>query len=444
MSYGDNPVDTPAGDRLNRIAAVEALRTILGDPALDTPIALGIYGEWGSGKTSVMKMLFQVLEDHARLYAARPVPPLILWFEAWRYGRQADALWRALLLTVVAELRRALGKEAPAEAFERLEASLYRSLNWTEKGDLAVNWRAALPLAVRAAVGLVPAGKEVLDSLKSWFGKDKHAEEVMSLIERKEIEQYRQRIESLEQFQATLRDLIETHITAKDRRLFLFIDDLDRCLPEDAVATLEAIKLFLDIKGCVFVLGMDRAVVEQGIRVRYKDFALAPGAPAVQPVDARQYLDKIVQIPFTLPPLSQQQIGDFIDRWTVDHNQPELQRARDIIVKGVAPNPRSVKRTLNVLLLTVELRRRQEGMQLHPGDVERLAKIIVLQTSYDDVYRRAVEFPLLLEHMESRLGDGPGILDRHPRLAEMMRDPAGRFGGLPIENLEFLLYLTAM
>ena len=57
MSYGNNPIEKLAQDHLSRATVVQALKTLLNDPALDTPLALGIYGEWGGGKTSVMQML---------------------------------------------------------------------------------------------------------------------------------------------------------------------------------------------------------------------------------------------------------------------------------------------------------------------------------------------------------------------------------------------------
>ena len=58
----------------------------------------------------------------------------------------------------------------------------------------------------------------------------------------------------------------------KEARLIVFVDDLDRCLPEKAIEVLEAIKLFLEVPGVVFVLGMDREVVERGIEARYGHF----------------------------------------------------------------------------------------------------------------------------------------------------------------------------
>ena len=107
---------------------------------------------------------------------------------------------------------------------------------------------------------------------------------------------------------ATFERLLKRFGIGGERRLFVFVDDLDRCLPEDAVAALEAIKLFLDLPGCVFVLGMDRTVVEQGIRVRYQKLMEQEAG-----FDPRAYLDKIIQLPFTLPPLGSRQIGRYLD-----------------------------------------------------------------------------------------------------------------------------------
>ena len=78
----------------------------------------------------------------------------------------------------------------------------------------------------------------------------------------------RERIESLEKFRKDFKDLLETYIY-KRGCLVIFVDDLDRCLPEKAVEVLEAIKLFLDVPGCIFVLGIDHGVIERGIRLRY-------------------------------------------------------------------------------------------------------------------------------------------------------------------------------
>lgn len=160
---------------------------------------------------------------------------------------------------------------------------------------------------------------------------------------------------------------------------------------------------------------MDRHVVEQGIRVRYKEFALAPGMPVV-PVDPRQYLDKIIQVPFRLPPLSNQQMREFVSRWCAQYEN-DLEQLGPIIVAGIAANPRSVKRALNVLRLVRSLesrRARLASAQQKMQSIDRaaegyLAKLVVLQTSYDDLYAKVVQNPgFLCEIEEGARGRGRG------------------------------------
>jgi predicted KAP-like P-loop ATPase len=97
MTHADIPlVFTEAGtDWLERGPAVQALHRLLDSPALETPLVIGVYGSWGTGKTSVMQTLEAALTTPERL---------ILWFDAWVYARQKQALWRALLLRVVEAL----------------------------------------------------------------------------------------------------------------------------------------------------------------------------------------------------------------------------------------------------------------------------------------------------------------------------------------------------
>ena len=78
--------------------------------------------------------------------------------------------------------------------------------------------------------------------------------------------------------------------------MVVFIDDLDRCLPEKAVELLEGLKVLLDLENFIFVIGVAREVVERGIRVRYKELFEGDGADGV--LLERDYLEKIVQFPF--------------------------------------------------------------------------------------------------------------------------------------------------
>jgi hypothetical protein len=449
MTYGDNPIFNIAHDSLNRKRSVEALCRMLSQPALETPIVVGINGEWGSGKTSVMHMLESALPAHS---------PKI-WFDAWRYARQDSALWRALLLTFVEKLR-AFPPETPpkdwGQRLDRLVVSLYRTETYEERGPLQVNWSASVPLALQALLALLPGGSASLASLKDWLSSEDNPEKLTKLIERERVTRYREQVQSLEQFRAALRDLVTEYLSLCDTRgpvqhtgmraptrLYIFIDDLDRCLPEAVVGTLEAIKLMLDIDGCVFILGVDRAVVEHSVLLRYHQAAGTDGVL----LESRQYLDKVIQVPFRLPALDGTQIAQLVESWCKGNGRGDLvDVVSTLIVAGVAPNPRSVKRTLNLSLLMLELRAAHQ-QQVNAEDLQRLVKLVILQNSYEVIYQKVVQEPSVLKHLEAAAhdnasaGDEVQWLKQHPRLGTMLR-LGPRFDVLESPRLKDLIYLT--
>lgn len=93
----------------------------------------------------------------------------------------------------------------------------------------------------------------------------------------------------------------------------VFIDDLDRCLPEQAVKVLEIIKTLLNVECFAFVAALDDEVIERGIAHRYREYRFQ-GAKPEMPITGAEYLEKIVHLPFRLPALTRAQAQQFIGR----------------------------------------------------------------------------------------------------------------------------------
>jgi hypothetical protein len=402
MIFSDAAVSAVAQDQLGRSAAAEALYRMLSDPALETPLTVGVFGGWGTGKTSLMRLLQEkIVADKGESHA------LPLWFDAWAYARQETSLWRALLLRITGELGRRTvelvqndeQREQLRATLDMLETSLYRSQTIEDRGDLRVNWSAAMPFAADLALRYATAGlSDMAKDEKTGEGpfarfvkvlKGDDAKEAVKFIERESRERYIAEVRSLEQFRRAFQEALKLANVGADggQRLFLFVDDLDRCLPDDAVAAIEAIKLFLDFPGCVFVLGMDSDVVETGIRARYAKYFVNGEAP-FRPGD---YLDKVIQVPFRLPPLSIEQVSGYLDGLAARDPGGIVRDARRHVEIAVPDNPRALKRTLNVLRLAAELDGCGAGVE---GDVRQqrghLAKIVLLQICFPEAYRHVV------------------------------------------------------
>ncbi len=418
----DLPTDK---DELDFQPYVEALADILIDLDTHTPLVLGVFGSWGSGKTSLMKMLRgRVAGGEGK--TATPFHRTV-WFNAWKYN-QEDALWRALLLLLLDDLEHLLEKDppqpvknepSPKELLGLLREALYRETGWTERGELRPDWIQALTSGAGLALALAGKGEPVGQVV-----------ELLQAFRREELTHYHARLSSLEQFQRNFERLVEVLLRRKGerpRRLVVFVDDLDRCMPENAILVLEVIKLFLDVPGCIFVLGLDPEAIEEAVETRYKD-----------KVKAREYLEKIIQLPFILPPIEDVPMRGYVESLAPALPDP---RCAEVFSQGLTRNPRKVKRVLNIFLLLSRLVRKRVTLAESITRV-RLAKVVVIQHAHPDLYRLLRLRPGYLRDLEvffraqkEVVGRREGVEGELPRLAEALEPFQAR------ETLQRLLCL---
>jgi hypothetical protein len=459
MGYVDNPISSEKEDCFGFSRYRDALLRVVRSSG--TPLTIGVFGPWGSGKTSLLKLLQEELpcqsgEDHWH--------PLSVWFNAWQYDRD-EAIWRALILAVLDSMREGAEPDLAAE-LDRIEASLYRTVEWEELGKWTIDWAQALEGTVRGATqialafipGATSLAKAVEEAWSQLRGQTTTAEQVEKVAKaiRQEVQNYRrEQIRSLEQFQRDFAELVRKKVVEHNKRLVVFIDDLDRCLPEKAIAILETLKLFLSAEGCFFFLAADRDVIEKGIRVKYQDFLISATETSDEtdttsriPITGRDYIEKIVQLPFSLPPLERKKVEQFIKEEYAD-----LADCAPVCATGLEANPRKVKRTLNLLRLLV-------GLTEDTVNNALLAKIVVIQNRYSDLYANLFNYPRLLQELERHFLQSGDVLppserdyreqtlhdlrDRyitHRALGDMLcLEPF--FRDLSREQLEGYLYLT--
>jgi len=394
---------TPPKDLLGFDAYRDAVRDLICDPTTQTPLTIGLFGKWGSGKTSLMEFIQRELDAERAAVEKREREGrknLTVWFNAWKYEPR-EALWRALLLQVLDAVRRLVPeKDEPArQKLDDLAASLYREVEREELGNLTVDWRKLLTGAVgtgtQVVLGMVP-GLALLNELsKGAAGEAGKAGpgRLLEALGRARATLHKDRVQSIEQFQKEFAGLVQEYIQPHGH-LVVFVDDLDRCLPEKGIEVLEAIKLFLDAPGCIFLLGLDRDVVEQGIQVKYKDFVVEEGEGKKRLlVDGANYLEKIIQLPFELPPVEAADMGKFIEGLQVTF--PDA-RCQEVFAQGLEHNPRKVKRTINTFLFLWKLAPRRR-LEVTPV---RLAKVVVIRHSHPALYKVLEGTPLWLRNLE--------------------------------------------
>lgn len=323
----------PRTDGLKRGAFVRVLAGAVIETS-DT-LTVGIYGDWGTGKTSVMGLMKDVV-DHPDSGAVG------VWFNAWQYERE-EHLIVPLIATINKAIEERMGKfkGAPKKAIKEVHKAL-RSVAY----GFSFKGKAEIPLLAGSEVSL--SGKDMIDRYQELAGD---AELERSL--------YFEAFEKLRKVSSGQK---------KSPKVVVFVDDLDRCLPKSAVELLENIKLVMNLPNFSFVLGIAPAVIEEYVRTQhYKDLKLPPGY-------LRKYLDKFVQVPIEVPPppprVMREHIEQLIDRedsFTTEESR-QLKKVGNIVSRLSEGNPRNVVRTMNQVLVLYRVR--EEVRKGQPGEAE--------------------------------------------------------------------------
>ncbi|MBN1260698.1 MAG: SUMF1/EgtB/PvdO family nonheme iron enzyme [Anaerolineae bacterium] len=381
--WNDRPILHVDQDRFDFFDYADALSTII--LKAHTPITIGLFGPWGSGKTSLMRLLATNLlgrrtEDHRRA--------LVIWFNAWQYERDGAVLWRSLLLRVLEGLKELDLVPEDGRRIEDWETRLYAALRREEQGFVEIAWPRAGVGTLHLPLSLAPSLEEFRTWLETLEGNSALLDGVIKAVEGREIESFRRQLTLLEDFQGGFAHLVNEYVWRRNGLLVICVDDLDRCLPDRALEVLETIKLFLDVPGCAFLLAADHQRIEHVVHARFGFQGEGLG---------ESYLEKMVQLPFYLPPLEEKQIWEFVSDAAPDLPNEVLQ----VFSAGLAPNPRMVKRTLNIFNLLSELsQKRIRRGALGPMDLSRLAKIVVIQARFAELYHDLLEYPNLIQELE--------------------------------------------
>ncbi len=306
----------------------EGSHAVLGDD----PLVIGVFGEWGAGKSKLLSLM----QDRSRAWANERIGwrkrdggnfglTVPVYFQPWKYEHEQH-LHVPILLHILAALKHELvaaqtwgewvGGKVPHDITKHMEVVVSQFGKLLASAAVAMDL--TLPLASRA--GLTAAGflAKILPKFRS------KAPGVNPTDTLKYTDSGRYFYEIHEALKAVTRpkqhgDYLQGVNISKDLPInfVIFIDDLDRCLPEKSVQTLELIKTIFNAESFAFVLALDDEVIERGIGHRYKDYQLNGKKPEM-PITGFEYLEKIIHLPFRLPALTREQAAAFVRKYESD------------------------------------------------------------------------------------------------------------------------------
>lgn len=263
----DNPSDV---DLLGFEDVVDMVESVVTRPDLD-PVTVGITAPWGGGKTTVLRLLKQRLDERDDVFCLLVSP--------WEYDNKTDPT-TALIDEVLGGLQQRL--EEGKTFGDKVKDSL-------KKLRRRVKFSKAIKLAASSAVSATVPGVGALIDL---FDDSKTTEDDVPPDP------------TLQGFRAQFEEAMASEDLNSLTRVVVLVDDLDRSLPDTVVETLEAIKLFLSVKRMAFVIAADEDNVANAIGRRLQTTG--------QPTTSRQYLEKIVQVPVRVPSLAKEQTEEYL------------------------------------------------------------------------------------------------------------------------------------
>jgi len=250
------------------------------DSRMPSPFVIAIHGEWGSGKTTLLRTIKKILDEGIIEHSKKNWHTIE--FDAWEYER--TDIVSALLQKIKNEY-----SENKSEQIEKFGKAMGSFI---------------LDAALRKIVGI------------SKYEAKQHFQEFFEHI-------------------TTMREIVSEIVS--DGRLIIFVDDLDRCLVDNVLSMLEAIKVFLNVKNVIFVIAVDMNKIERAWELRYKS--------QTGETEGREHVEKLFQLKLSLPPKTDEQLQNYTTNIATSFAQSDI----EFLIKNTPANPRKIKRMLNLI-----------------------------------------------------------------------------------------------
>ncbi|MGA8139686.1 MAG: Qat anti-phage system ATPase QatA [Desulfobaccales bacterium] len=394
----------------------------------ENPVTIGVHGDWGAGKSSILEMISAILDQDKAV--------LCLKFNGWRFQGFEDAKIALIegIVTGLVEARPLLSKAGAAVK------DLFRRIDWLKvakkAGGLAFTAFTGIPTfdQIQTAMGMLEGlftdpsmlvtKEEMVAALKEAKGL------LVPTAESKNVPQ------EITAFRKAFDELLQL---AEVEQLVVLIDDLDRCLPDTAIETLEAVRLFVFTSRTAFVVAADEAMIEYAVRKHFPNLPDTTGPLTY----ARNYLEKLIQVPFRIPPLGETETRIYVTLLLVEavlgENDPDFMAlvtaSREKLKRPWASGPldaKAVKQTLGAKATRVQdaLTLSDQigpilasGTRGNPRQIKRFLNTLVLRQHIAEArgFGNDVKLPVLAKLMlvERFL---PGVFDQIASVAAIAPD----------------------
>lgn len=276
-----------------------------------SPSTIGLYGDWGSGKSSLMKLAQKKIEEKNTEIGDEKdsIKTLCIEFNGWLFEGYEDTKTSlcGVILDALADEKR-FSKEITDYA-----KALIKKIDFNKILGKSIKY--GLDFFLTGGIGALTdlTLSSVLSTIKTNVSEvqAKDLEEILNKFKkddktRTEIKNFREEFKQLLQ-------------KSNVENVVVFIDELDRCLPDTVLEVFEAMRLFLFVEGMSFVIGADERLIQYSIKSKYKE------VPGNNLDIGKEYLEKVIQYPLYIPQLTRAEVNQYLAclllRETLTENQ---------------------------------------------------------------------------------------------------------------------------
>jgi tRNA A37 threonylcarbamoyladenosine biosynthesis protein TsaE len=310
---------------------------------------LGIYGEWGIGKTTLMKAIEANLNKG--FLSKNESPILTIWFNAWKFERDQNPITHSFMKSMAFEMD-------GHKIFKAVAREIFSAIKIFDENAQSLQ--------------LFQFNAQSADELrKARLKKSRyHARIQKDSIYFNGISKIRNKIAQIRSDKGN------------DFRVVIFIDDLDRCSPDKTIELLESIKMLLEVEGFIFIVALSHDSVTRLITNVYNNTG----------IKGEDYLKKIIQLPITIPQWSRENFSELISHKIApklnDEYSKFILQNPDILSKVANSNPRQLKRFINNVIIAFETFAKNEYSKI---TLDEIFLVKILKSEWPEFYQEIIK-----------------------------------------------------
>jgi len=415
----DRPLKSTSGDKFQYTQVAEVISDLLAQN--NFPVHIGLFGPWGSGKTSVIKLLENKIESDSNISEKY----LIKTLSVWKFADDAPSLHRKIVRQVQAELGVINDEGITIEStntdtatgsgifslliknrFFKVSALIYILILIAV---FVVNIAFSLPRVNAILTELTSAATLaiVLGAFKVFLGNF----QLSNQITKKNLA-----LQHSDQYEARFEASVEEYLNKNNgKNLILVFDDLDRLPPKQLLAALNTIKTFLHSSNCAFILPCDETVLRNGIRAAFEEKEIIQEEDSTKSEESyvSEFISKTFDYLIHLPIVEQRNMKTYARQliteqklsW-IDDPDINLNKIMGVLIHTETKTPRQVKSLINSFVANWELAKKRDnesGKKLLTKEPEAIALFTVLQTDYPSYYNSLVNDPYLITRNDNKI-----------------------------------------